>query len=92
MSENKIQNQFQNIFIENRKKMSVSGVQEVANFNEEIITMFTTLGQLTIKGREMHISHLSVETGDAQIEGEICAIGYSDNLSKKSGILSKLFR
>ncbi len=92
MTENKVEKPFQNIFIENRKKMSVSGVEEVANFNEEIITMFTTLGQLTIKGRGMHISHLSVETGDAEIEGEISALAYSDNMSKKSGILSKLFR
>ncbi len=92
MAENKAEKPFQNIFIENRKKMSVSGVEEVANFNEEIITIFTTLGQLTIKGRGMHISHLSVETGDAEIEGEISALAYSDNMSKKSGILSKLFR
>ena len=64
----------------------------VANYNEEIITMFTTLGQLTIKGKNMHISRLSVETGDVEIQGEVCALGYSDNLSKKSSLISKLFR
>lgn len=92
MAENRNENQIQNIFLENRKKMSISGVKEVANFNEEIITMFTTLGQLTIKGKNMHISRLSVETGDVEIQGEVCALGYSDNLSKKSSLISKLFR
>ena len=92
MAENRNENQIQNIFLENRKKMSISGVKEVANFNEEIITMFTTLGQLTIKGKNMHISRLSVETGDVEIQGEVCALGYSDNLSKKSSLISKLVR
>lgn len=92
MAENRNENQIQNIFLENRKKMSISGVKEVANFNEEMITMFTTLGQLTIKGKNMHISRLSVETGDVEIQGEVCALGYSDNLSKKSSLISKLFR
>ncbi len=89
MTENKA---FQNIFLENRSKMTISGVEEVANFNEETITMFTTLGQLTIKGKGMHIVSLNVESGDAEIEGQISALGYSDNLSKKSGILARLFR
>lgn len=92
MAENNTQKRHQNIFMQNRGKMSVSGVSDVAGFNEQIITMFTDLGQLTIKGRKMHISSLSLETGDVEIEGEIIALGYSDNLSSKSKLISRIFR
>jgi sporulation protein YabP len=93
MQENKSsQTTPQNIFLENRKKLSVSGVTDVSNFDENIITMYTTLGQLTIKGRGMHVASLSLETGDVEIEGEIIALGYSDNVSSKVGFVSRLFK
>ena len=39
----------QNIFLENRKKLNVTGVLDVLNFDEQIITVETELGVLVVK-------------------------------------------
>ena len=82
-----------NIILEDRKKLNISGVSDVDSFDEETIVAFTDLGELTIRGSELHINKLSVETGDLLIEGNIRAISYSDALNiAKGGFFSGLFK
>ncbi len=76
MSDEK-RNDAQNIILENRRKLSVSGVMEVESFDEKQIVLKTTLGNLTIKGDGLHINRLSVETGDAVIDGTADSLVYS---------------
>ena len=79
--------QNQNIILENRKNLSISGITDVDSFDEKEISLYTQLGELTIQGRELHIDSMSVETGD------IWAIIYGDK-DKKGPIsaLGRLFR
>lgn len=81
-----------NIVIENRKKMSISAVTDVDSFDEQTIVMYTDMGQLTVKGENLHINRLSVDTGDMEIEGEIYALVYTNNTPNKGNFLSKLFK
>lgn len=83
-----------NIIIENRRKLSISGVEDVDSFNEESIVLFTTMGMLTIKGQDLHINRLNIEIGDVAIEGLIDEMIYSDSDDKRdsSGFFSKLFK
>ena len=81
-----------NLVVENRKKITISAVTDVDNFDEQMIVMYTELGQLSIKGENLHINTLSVESGDMEVEGTICALAYTDNTPNKGGFLSKLFR
>lgn len=83
----------QNIILENRKNLSISGITDVDSFDEKTISLYTQLGELTIQGRELHIDSMSVETGDMTITGDIWAIVYGDK-DKKGPIsaLGKLFR
>lgn len=85
--------QNQNLILENRKDLSISGITDVDSFDEKTISLFTQLGELTIQGRELHIDSMSVETGDMTITGDIWAIIYGDK-DKKGPIsaLGKLFR
>lgn len=89
---NKTEKRLQNVFLQNRNKMSVSGVSDVTEFDEQTVIMYTDLGQLTVKGRGMHVSNLNLQTGDVEIQGEITALGYSDNLSSKVGFFSRIFK
>lgn len=73
----------QNIILENRKKLVISGVKDIDNFDNNIISALTSLGHLTIKGTELKINNFSVETGDASIVGNINSLVY-DNLRDKS--------
>ena len=85
--------QNQNIILENRKSLSISGITDVDSFDEKEISLYTQLGELTIQGRELHIDSMSVETGDMTITGDIWAMIYGD--SDRKGPLSalgKLFR
>ena len=85
--------QNQNLILENRKNLSISGITDVDSFDEKAICLYTQLGELTIQGRELHIDAMSVETGDMTITGAIWAIVYGDK-EKKSPLsaLGRLFK
>lgn len=84
----------QNIIIENREKLNVSGVLDVESFDDENVILHTDLGVLVVKGTELHINKLSIESGELVIEGDISSCTYTDDdiSSKKLGFLGKLFR
>lgn len=84
----------QNIIMENRRKLSISGVDDVDSFDEEEIVLFTDIGTLNIKGEDLHINKLSVESGEVTVEGEINSLSYSDDEkgSRSTGILSRIFK
>ena len=52
------QKRIHNLVIENRKKMTVSAVTDVDSFDEQMIVMYTDMGQLTVKGENLHINTL----------------------------------
>lgn len=82
-----------NIIAEDRERLSLSGVTDVDCFDERIIRLFTELGELTIKGRKLHVDGVSLETGDMKISGDIWSLQYGDR--DKTGPLNlfgKLFR
>ena len=81
-----------NCILEDRKRLSVSGVNNVESFDEETIIAATDYGDLTIKGQKMLITKLSLEVGELAIEGEIFALSYSESVQKSSGFLSRVFR
>lgn len=83
----------QNIILENRKSLTVSGVNDVDSFDEQTVMLYTELGELTIRGEDLHMNQLDVGTGDVSIEGNICSLSYSDEQQHTSGgFMSKLFR
>ena len=83
----------QNIILENRKKITVSGVCDVGSFDDEAVSLYTEEGMLSVKGEELKINKLSLEEGEVIIEGRIDAMQYSDEESKKdTSFLKKLFK
>ena len=83
----------QNIILEDRSRMNVSGVTDVSEFNEDKITLETTRGFLEISGSELKMNKLSVETGELTVEGNICSVVYTDEAdSQKESLFSRLFR
>lgn len=91
--QDKVIKQNHNIILENRRSLSISGITDVDSFDEKEISLYTQMGELSIKGRELHIDAMSVETGDMTITGDIWALIYGDK-DKKSPVsaLGKLFR
>ena len=90
--ERKINSMPHNIVLEDRKMLTISGVADVDSFDEETVIVFTDLGELTIRGTNLHINRLSVEVGELTVEGNIAALIYSDETPKSGGFFSKVFR
>ena len=86
-------NSLQNLFLENREKLSISGVLDVLSFDDQIVILETELGMLTIKGDDLRINKLSIDTQDVIIEGSICSLSYSEKEEKShSSLLGKIFK
>ncbi len=81
----------QNIILENRKKLTLTGVKDVVSFDEETIVLSTSLGRLTIKGNMLHILNFETQNGDLTAEGKFIAIAYTSD-EKNSSFMSRLFR
>lgn len=84
----------QNIILENRGKLSISGVLDVLSFDDQVVILETDLGLLTVKGENLRINKLSIDTSEVIVEGDISALTYSDKeMDKKSGsFLGKIFK
>ena len=80
------------LILENRKSLTVTGVSDVDSFDEQAVVAYTDLGELTIRGRNLHINKLSLEVGELTLDGEVSSMTYTDNQSNNVGFLSKLFR
>lgn len=82
-----------NLIMESRAKVSISGVEDVESFDEECVILYTPFGTLTLKGEQMHINKLSIESGEVIIEGEITSCAYSGRGGRdKGGFLGRLFK
>jgi len=84
----------QNIVLENRNKLSISGVKDVFSFDDVIVILETELGMLTIKGDDLRINKLSLDTTEVIIEGKINSLNYSEKNDKKTSgsLLGKIFK
>lgn len=93
MIQEKIQKYNHNVIMEDRKSLTVSGITDVDSFDEKTICLYTTLGEMIIQGKDLHIDSMSVETGDMVINGDIWSIVYGDKDRKGPvSFLGKLFR
>ena len=79
------------VVLEDRRRLSLTGVEDVDCFNEQIVVLRTPMGTLSVAGAGLNISQLSLESGRVEIEGEIEALEYSGG-KKGGGLLGRLFR
>ena len=79
------------IVIENRQRLTASGIQNVDSYEDDCIVAQSECGEIVIKGHDLKISRLSVETGDLSVEGGSDSVSY--NAPKISGgFFSRVFR
>ena len=82
-----------NFILENRSKLILSGIHEVGSFNDNEIVVYTSHGELKIKGKGLQILKVSVEIGNMEITGKIDGALYSDNTERvPNNFITKLFK
>ena len=72
-----------------RKNLTMTGATEVISFDENAVVLKTSLGTLTIHGRQLQLKNLSLEGGQVAVDGVISALIYEEN--RPSGGLRRLF-
>jgi len=77
--------------MENREKLKITGVLDVESFNEDVVIILTDLGKLNVKGINLKVNNLNLESSELQIEGFINLIEYIDK-KRKTSILNKGFK
>lgn len=87
-------NIIQNLVLENRNRLNISGVLDVLSFDDQIIILETELGMLTVKGDNLRINKLSIDTSEVIVEGELVSLAYSnkDSDKKNESFLGKIFK
>lgn len=82
------------ISLDQRRDCKMTGVVEVHSFDENTVLLETVDGMVTIKGSGLHVSRLNLDKGEADVDGKVDALLYSDRttLAKKGeGLLTRLF-
>mgnify|MGYP000662921661 CR=1 FL=1 len=82
------------MIFQNRQAGNLTGVRDVVSFDENQVVLDTDMGLLTIKGKDLHVSRLTVEKGELEGEGQVDSLAYSSNEAyRKTGqsILARLF-
>ena len=83
------------IMLYNREKGNLTGILDVISFDENTIVLDTDMGLLTIKGKDLHVSRLTLEKGEVDLDGTIDSLNYSSNEAlRKSGesLFTRLFK
>lgn len=82
-----------NLIMENRAKLSLTGVKDIHSFDDELVLVETEMGILTIKGADLKMNKLNIENNELIVEGKILALVYSDNeIQKKGNMFGKIFK
>ncbi|MBQ8186920.1 MAG: YabP/YqfC family sporulation protein [Clostridia bacterium] len=82
----------QDVCLFSRKKMELTGIEEVESFTDELITVASSLGMIAVDGRNLKIESFSTGDGNLRITGEIDSVSYYAKREKqeKSGFFSRL--
>ena len=82
----------QNLMLQNRTCLSVTGVTEVCGFDDASISMITVMGDLVVKGKSLRICRLSLDVGEVDIEGTVDSMEYTKLRPNKESFLTRIFK
>ena len=78
--------------LDERKDLTISGVYRVDAFSDKEIVLITNMGKLTIKGDNLHVEKLNVETGDFSASGKVISMAYSKSSANKGSFIERVFK
>lgn len=80
------------VMLEDRNKLTVEGVTDIAGYDEQTISAETVAGELTVRGSGLKIIRMSIDMGELIIEGNISSLNYSEKEEERGGFWSRVFR
>ncbi len=81
------------VTIENREMTTITDIVEIDSFDEEEIRATLKKGALIIRGANMNVQKLDLQTGEAIIAGTINSLMYVKVKEKgEKGLLAKIMK
>lgn len=78
------------VIMEDRSRLSVTGVEDVISFDETEIIARTGQGNLLIRGMGLHIGKLTLDSGEMTVDGTVRELCYEE-AAPVGGFWAKLF-
>lgn len=91
MSENekKVISQTQTLTLQNRNKLTLTGVTKVISVKDDLAQLETNIGVLQAYGKDIQLVSLELDKGEIELKGDFVSFKYGD---KNSGFLKRLFK
>ena len=70
--------------LDERQKLTMTGVTEVVSFDDTTVVMRTALGTLEVLGQELKLKTLSLDGGQVAVDGHISALYYEEPREKRT--------
>ncbi|MCL2169491.1 MAG: sporulation protein YabP [Defluviitaleaceae bacterium] len=95
MNENKPKGRHK-LTVDQRESVAITGVLDVISFDEDSVICETDMGVLIMRGSNLHVASLNLESGTLSVFGEIVSINYEEQAvpagKKAKSMFGKIFR
>ena len=77
--------------LDDRSRLTMTGVTEVESFDEGQVVLHTTRGVIVVRGQGLHLQQLSLDGGQILVDGTVDSITYEDTAREAGGFFARLF-
>lgn len=77
--------------LDERRRLTVTGVEEVVSFHEEEVAVRTVKGLLVVRGEGLKVEKLEKTSGELTVSGLVAELSYETE-NTASGFFARLFR
>ncbi|MCL2500007.1 MAG: sporulation protein YabP [Defluviitaleaceae bacterium] len=80
--------------VDKREHVQVTGLIDVISFDEESVIGETEMGVIIIKGGNLHVNKINLDSGELSVSGEIDGVTYENpgGPAKAKSLLGRMFR
>jgi len=82
------------ITLDGRTSMNITGVLDVISFDEESVIAETEMGIIVIRGVNLHVKKINLESGEISVTGEVDGFSYENRgaAGKGKSFMGRLFK
>lgn len=87
---NKVVNKDHKVILDNRKKMTLTGISKAVSANENMVVLLLPGQKMTVSGKGLHLNKLDMEQSIVEIEGDIFSFKYV-SAATPQGFFKRIF-
>ncbi len=97
MSEEIIELKDHHAMVRNRETIEITGIKKIISLNPTQFILDTIVGKMVIRGDNLEIFNVDIDTGNLSLKGKVHGVSYDDATieipkKKKESVISKLFK